>query len=115
MDGSRALPLFFWPANAEVRQSKELFAKVTGFLKDLEPAEVLEEDNKSCCALANGARVVSLPGDPDTLRGYSAPKRIIKVPAGRPFIAAVRSPAEASPSRPPPEAVPVHRSQTRSR
>jgi len=66
-------------------------------------------------ALANGARVVSLPGDPDTLRGYSAPKRIIKVPAGRPFIAAVRSPAEASPSRPPPEAVPVHRSQTRSR
>src|SRR5437660_11892167 len=61
-----------------LRQSKELFAKVTGFLKDLEPAEVLEEDNKSCCALANGARVVSLPGDPDTLRGYSAPKLIIK-------------------------------------
>src|SRR5947209_18643108 len=63
-----------------LRQSKELFAKVTGFLKDLEPAEVLEEDNKSCCALANGARVVSLPGDPDTLRGtpHSAPKLIIK-------------------------------------
>ena len=61
-----------------LRQSKELFAKVTGFLKDLEPAEVLEEDNKSRCALANGARVVSLPGDPDTLRGYSAPKLIIK-------------------------------------
>src|SRR5437763_475352 len=34
-----------------LRQSKELFAKVTGFLKDLEPAEVLEEDNKSCCTL----------------------------------------------------------------
>jgi len=61
-----------------LRQSKELFAKVTGFLKDLEPAEVLEEDNKSCCALANGARLVSLPGDPNTLRGYSAPKLIIK-------------------------------------
>jgi len=39
---------------------------------------VLEEDNKACCTLANGARVVSLPGDPDTLRGYSAPKLIIK-------------------------------------
>ena len=39
---------------------------------------MLEEDNKSCCALVNGARVVSLPGDPDTLRGYSAPKLIIK-------------------------------------
>jgi hypothetical protein len=61
-----------------LRQSKELFAKVTGFLKDLEPAEVLEEDNKSSCTLANSARVVSLPGDPDTLRGYSAPKLIIK-------------------------------------
>src|SRR5436309_10063459 len=61
-----------------LRQSKELFAKVTGFLKDIEPAEVLEEDNKSCCTLANGARLISLPGDPDTLRGYSAPKLIIK-------------------------------------
>src|SRR3954470_9087218 len=61
-----------------LRQSKELFAKVTGFLKDLEPAEVLEEDNKSSCTLANGARIVSLPGDPDTLRGFSAPKLIIK-------------------------------------
>jgi hypothetical protein len=61
-----------------LRQSKELFAKATGFLKDLEPAEVLEEDNKSSCTLANGARIVSLPGDPDTLRGYSAPKLIIK-------------------------------------
>src|SRR5438270_11056068 len=61
-----------------LRQSKELFAKVTGFPKDLDPAEVLEEDNKSSCTLANGARVVSLPGDPDTLRGYSAPKLIIK-------------------------------------
>ena len=30
-----------------LRQSKELFAKVTGFLKDLEPAEVLEEGNKA--------------------------------------------------------------------
>ena len=68
----------FDPSAPSLRQSKELFAKVTGFLKDLEPAEVLEEDNKSCCALANRARVVSLPGDPDTLRGYSAPKLIIK-------------------------------------
>src|SRR5690348_3567066 len=61
-----------------LRQSKELFAKVLGFLRDLEPAEVLEEDNKSSCALANGSRLVSLPGDPDTVRGYSAPKLIIK-------------------------------------
>jgi hypothetical protein len=61
-----------------LRQSKELFGKVTAFLKNLTPAEVLEEDNKSSCTLGNGARIVSLPGDPDTLRGYSAPKLIIK-------------------------------------
>jgi hypothetical protein len=61
-----------------LRQSKELFTKVIGFLKDLSPAEVLEEDNKSSCMLANGARMVSLPGDPDTVRGFSAPKLIIK-------------------------------------
>jgi hypothetical protein len=66
-----------------LRQSKELFVKVTGFLKCLEPAEVLEEDNKSSCELANGARIVSLPGDPDTLRGYSAPRLIIKDEAAR--------------------------------
>src|SRR5689334_18399362 len=46
-----------------LRQSKELFAKVTGFLKDLEPAEVLEEDNKSCCTLANGAGRLAQPRD----------------------------------------------------
>ena len=61
-----------------LRQSKELFAKTAGFLKRLEPVEELEEDNKSSCTLANGARIVSLPGDPDTLRGYSAPKLIIE-------------------------------------
>lgn len=61
-----------------LRQSRELFAKVIGFLKKLEPVEQLEEDNKSSCTLANGARIVSLPGDPDTCRGFSAPKLIIK-------------------------------------
>ena len=60
-----------------LRQSKELFAKVTDFLKDLQPAEVLEEDNKSSCTLANCSRIVSLPGDPKTIRGFSAPKKII--------------------------------------
>jgi len=44
-----------------LRQSKELFAKVMGFLKGLDPAEALEEDNRSCCELASGARIVSLP------------------------------------------------------
>jgi hypothetical protein len=61
-----------------LRQSKELFAKVARFLKGLEPIEPLEEDNRSSCELKNGARLVSLPGDPETLRGYSAPRLIVK-------------------------------------
>ena len=60
-----------------LRQSRELFAKVIGFLKDLEPVEPLEEDNKSSCELSNGSRIVSLPGDPDTVRCYSAPKLVV--------------------------------------
>src|SRR6516225_1180728 len=60
-----------------LRQSRELFAKVIAFLKALESVEPLEEDNKSSCELRNGSRIVSLPGDPDTVRGYSAPKLVI--------------------------------------
>ena len=60
-----------------LRQSRELFSKVIAFLKDLQPAEILEEDNKSSCTLANGSRIVSLPGDARTIRGYSSPKLII--------------------------------------
>jgi hypothetical protein len=56
-----------------LRQSRELFVKILGFLKNLEPVEPLLEDNKSSCELANGSRIVSLPGDPDTVRRYSAP------------------------------------------
>jgi hypothetical protein len=60
-----------------LRQSRELFAKVMFFLKSIEPVIPLEEDNKSSCELHNGSRIVSLPGDPDTVRGYSAPKLVI--------------------------------------
>jgi hypothetical protein len=60
-----------------LRQSKELFAKVIAFLKSIEPVIPLEEDNKSSCELSNGSRIVSLPGDPDTVRGYSAPRLVI--------------------------------------
>jgi hypothetical protein len=66
-----------------LRQSRELFVKVISFLKDLQPAEILEEDNKSSCTLSNGSRIVSLPGDPATVRGYSAPRLIIADEASR--------------------------------
>ncbi len=61
-----------------LRQTKELFGKVSGFLKDLAPAPELTEDNKISCTLANGARIVALPGDSGTVRGFSAPKLIIE-------------------------------------
>jgi hypothetical protein len=65
-----------------LRQSKELFTKVARFLKGLEPVEPLEEDNRSSCELKNGSRIVSLPGDPETVRGFSAPRLIVLDEAG---------------------------------
>ena len=61
-----------------LRQSKELFGKVTGFLKSLQPVQVLDEDNRLSCTLENGSRICSLPGDPKTIRGFSAPALIIE-------------------------------------
>jgi hypothetical protein len=61
-----------------LRQSRELFAKVADFLKALQPVEPLEEDNKLSCTLANGSRIVALPGDAKTTRGFSAPALIIE-------------------------------------
>lgn len=61
-----------------LRQSRELFAKVAGFLKLLEPVPMLEEDNRLSFTLANGSRVVSLPGSGETVRGFSAPTLIVE-------------------------------------
>ena len=58
------------------RQSQELFGKASGFLR--RAGTKLVSDNLTSCTLANGARLVSLPGDnPDTLRGYSAPALVV--------------------------------------
>lgn len=60
-----------------LRQSKELFAKILHFIRALTPIQELLEDNKSSCTLENGSRIVSLPGDADTIRGYSAPVLVV--------------------------------------
>ena len=58
------------------RQSAELFGKAAGFLRAA--GAKLTSDNLTSCTLANGSRVVSLPGDRgDTLRGYSAPALVV--------------------------------------
>jgi hypothetical protein len=64
------------------RQSRELFQKVMEFLRQLEPVEQLDEDNRLSATLRNRSRIVSLPGDPKTVRGYSGPSLVIEDEAG---------------------------------
>ena len=61
-----------------LRQSGELFGKVTDFLDRLETPPELVEDNKTSFQLANDSRVVSLPGTGDTVRGFSAPALVVE-------------------------------------
>jgi len=60
------------------RQSRELFIKIMNFLERLEPPQATEEETKLSLMLANGSRVVTLPGDNSrTIRGYSAPALVL--------------------------------------
>jgi hypothetical protein len=61
------------------RQSRELAIKVQDFLGRLEPAPVMEEENKLSLMLSSGSRIVALPGDnPKFIRGFSAPRLVIE-------------------------------------
>lgn len=66
-----------------LRQSGELFRKVSDFLRLLDVPPKLLEDNKLTCQLANGSRVVSLPGKEATVRGFSGAALIIEDEAAR--------------------------------
>jgi hypothetical protein len=61
-----------------LRQSRELFVKVTGFLKALNHRPKLDEDNKLSITLENKSRVISLPSSPETIRGFSAVDLLIE-------------------------------------
>lgn len=70
-----------------LRQSGELFRKVTSHLGKLEKAtgarpRMLEE-NKLSMQLENGSRVVSLPSSEETIRGFSAVDLLIEDEASR--------------------------------
>ena len=79
----------FYPASLvllvspSLRQSGELFRKVTEHLHQLEKPPRLLEDNKLSLTLANRSRVVSLPGTEGTIRGYSGASLIIEDEASR--------------------------------
>jgi hypothetical protein len=60
-----------------LRQSGELFKKLTGFYADLGKPIGAEQESATTLALDNGSRVVSLPGSPDTVRGFSGVKLLV--------------------------------------
>lgn len=61
-----------------LRQSGELFRKVLGMLGRVEPRPELPEENKLSLTLPNGSRVVSLPSNAATVRGFSGASLIIE-------------------------------------
>lgn len=65
-------------ASPSLRQSQELFRKVRDGLNVLKDAPRLLEDNKLSLTLANYSRIVSLPGDQATVRGYSGVTLILE-------------------------------------
>jgi hypothetical protein len=66
-----------------LRQSAELFKKITGFLKRVKNPPHLIEDNKLSLTFDTGSRIVSLPSSEDTIRGFSAVDLIIMDEASR--------------------------------
>jgi hypothetical protein len=66
-----------------LRQSAELFRRVTDFLARLEARPELVEDNRLSCTLANASRIVSLPSSEATIRGFSAATLIVEDEAAR--------------------------------
>lgn len=59
------------------RQSGELFGKVTGFYEDLGRPVPAETDSATTLALHNSSRIVSLPGSPKTVRGFSGARLLV--------------------------------------
>jgi Phage Terminase len=64
------------------RQSALLFEKVSRFYKELRPVEAIKELSLSI-KLSNGSEIVALPGDGDTIRGFSSPRLVILDEASR--------------------------------
>jgi hypothetical protein len=65
-----------------LRQSGELFRKIKEFYHLTTPM-ALVKDTEHELELANGSRIISLPGNPDTLVGYSSVHRLILDEAAR--------------------------------
>lgn len=66
-----------------LRQSSELFRKVTELRELLPTGPELSEDNKLSMSIKGGGRVVSLPGSEATIRGFSGATLIVEDEASR--------------------------------
>jgi hypothetical protein len=66
-----------------LRQSNELFKKMTDNLKKLKQRPKLIEDNKLSAQFDNGSRIVSLPGKEGTIRGFSGAALLVIDEASR--------------------------------
>ena len=64
-------------ASRTLRQTGELLAKVIGFAKSLGIRIRRAQRHPNSLLLPNGARIIALPGEPDSLRGYSAVSLLI--------------------------------------
>ena len=60
-----------------LRQSSELFRTTMALYQRLEEVQRPRELSKLYCTLGNGSRIVSLPGDESTVRGYAGPALVV--------------------------------------
>jgi hypothetical protein len=66
-----------------LRQSQELFRKVVGLYRACGRPVPAVGLNKLGLELVNGSRVVALPGDPNSIVGFSAPRLVVLDEAAR--------------------------------
>jgi hypothetical protein len=64
-------------------QSTELFKKIHSFWEKLPGAPAAEQESLTRMELANGSRIISLPGSEKTVRGYSAATLVLMDEAAR--------------------------------
>jgi hypothetical protein len=64
-------------------QSTELFKKIHGFWSKLAGVPKADQETLTKMQLANGSRIVSLPGSEKTTRGYSAARLVVMDEASR--------------------------------
>ena len=66
-----------------LRQSGDMFKKIIGFYRQLDRPVTAEMETALTLALANGSRIVSLPGKEGTIRGFSGVSLLIIDEAAR--------------------------------